>query len=108
MDLRVYYQKLKKLEQEITEPHVVVVSQETPDGGKAGQRTEVSRRAGARLVIEGRARLASAEEAAEYRNVSELTRQTAEQRAMAQKIQINVVSEADFRTVKSPAKTEKH
>lgn len=107
MDLRVYYQKLKKIEQEITDPHVVVISHETPDGGKANQKTEVSRHAAARLVVEGRARLASAEEAAEYRNAAEQSRQTAEQRAIAQKIQVNVVSEADFRTIKSPAKSEK-
>jgi len=108
MDLRAYYQKLKKLEQEITDPHVVVISHETPDGGKAGQRTEVSRRAAARLVIEGRAQLASPEEAAAYRNAAEQSRQTAEQRAMAQKIQVSVVSDADFRTIKSSTKGEKH
>jgi hypothetical protein len=108
MDLRVYYQKLKKLEQEITDPHVVVISHETPDGGKAGQKTEVSRSAAARLVLEGRARLATPEEAAEYRSAAEQSRQAAEQRAMAQKIQVNVVSEADFRTIKSSTKGEKH
>lgn len=108
MDLRVYYQKLKKLEQEITDPHVVVISHETPDGGKAGQKTEVSRSAAARLVVEGRAHLASAEEGAEYRSAAEQSRHSAEQRAIAQKIQVNVVSEADFRTIKGPAKGEKH
>ncbi len=34
MDLRMFYQKLRKIEQEIADPHVVVVSHETPDGGR--------------------------------------------------------------------------
>src|ERR1700687_4220379 len=104
MDLRMFYQKLRKIEQEIAEPHVVVVSNETPDGGRAGQKSEVSRNLAARLVVEGKARLASPEEGAEYRNLVDQARQNAEQQALAQKIQVNVVSEADFRMVKtSPA-----
>ena len=102
MDLRVFYQKLRKVEQEIADPHVVGVSNETPDGGRAGQKSEVSRNMAARLVVEGKARLASPEESAEFRSVIEQGRQEAEQRALAQKIQVNVVSEADFRMIKAP------
>ena len=43
MDLRVFYQKLRKIEEEIAESTVVVVSHETPDGGKAGRKAEVAR-----------------------------------------------------------------
>jgi len=102
MDLRMFYQKLRKVEQEIADPHVVVVSNETPDGGRAGQKSEVSRNMAAKLVVEGKARLASPQEGAEFRSVIEQGRQEAEQRALAQKIQVNVVSEADFRIVKAP------
>jgi len=107
MDLRVFYQKLRKIEQEIADPHVVVVSNETPDGGKAGQKTEVSRAGAARLILEGRARLATPEETSGYRGAVEQARQEAEQRAMAQKIQVNVVSESDFRAIKGATKLEK-
>ena len=62
MDLRVYFQKLRSIEANIPTSYVVVVSQETPDGGRAGVQTEVRREMAARLVIEGRARLASEEE----------------------------------------------
>ena len=91
-----------KIEQEIADPHVVVVSNETPDGGRAGQKSEVSRNMAAKLMVEGKARLASPEEGAEFRSVIEQARQQAEQRALAQKIQVNVVSEADFRMIKTP------
>ncbi len=90
MDLRMFYQKLRKIEQEITDPHVVVVSEETSDGGKAGQKAEVSRAIAARLIVEGRARL-----------------QDAQQRAMSEKVQLNVISDADLRAIKSAARPEK-
>ncbi len=67
MDLRNFYQKMRKLESQIPDAHVVVVSLETPDGGKAGRMTEVKRETAARLITEGRALLAGAEEAAEFR-----------------------------------------
>ena len=107
MDLRLFYQKLRKIEQEIPDPHVLVVSNETPDGGRAGQKSEVSRGLAAKLILEGRARLASVEEIAEYRAGVEQGRQEADQRAVAQKIQVNVVSEADFRAIKAASRPEK-
>lgn len=66
MDLRVFYQKLRNLEQEIATDHVVVVSLETADGGKPGVRTEVSRENAARMIVEGRCRLATKSETTEY------------------------------------------
>ena len=107
MDLRLFYQKLRKIEQEIPDPHVLVVSHETPDGGRAGQKSEVSRGLAAKLILEGRARLANPEEVAEYRAGVERGRQEADQRAAAQKIQVNVVSEADFRAIKTASRPEK-
>lgn len=107
MDLRVFYQKLRKIEQEIADEHVVVISEETPDGGHAGRKVEVARANAARLILEGRARLATLEEAADYRNAVEQARQDAEQRAAAQKIQLNVISEADVRAIKNAARQEK-
>ena len=107
MDLRLFYQKLRKIEQEIPDPHVLVVSHETPDGGREGQKSEVSRGIAAKLILEGRARLASPEEVAGYRAAVEQARHDADQRTMAQKIQVNVVSEADFRAIKNASRPEK-
>ncbi len=107
MDLRLFYQKLRKIEAEITDPHVLVVSNETSDGGRAGQKSEVSRSNAAKLILEGRARLAGAEEVVEHRTAVEQARQEADQRAMAQKIQVNVVSEGDFRAIKNASRPEK-
>lgn len=67
MDLRQYYAAVKLIENQISEPDVFVVSEATRDGGKAGVLSEVSRHAGARLVVERKARLATAEEREAYR-----------------------------------------
>src|ERR1700758_1621857 len=67
MDLRVYYQSIRKIEAEIKDPVVVGVSHATEDGGKAGIRTDVPKRLAAKLITEGKARLATAGEAAEFR-----------------------------------------
>lgn len=107
MDLRVFFQKLRKIEQEIVEPHVVVVSHETPDGGRAGQLSEVSRCNAARLILEGHAHLASAEQTAEFRAEAQRALVEAQQRQLAQKVQVNVISDADLRAMKSALRAEK-
>jgi len=79
MDLRVYYQKIRKLEAEIPDPFVVIVSRETPDGGKAGIKTDVPRSLAARLIVEGRADIASPEEAAQFQAERERDLRAAEE-----------------------------
>jgi hypothetical protein len=79
MDLRVYYQKIRTLEAELPDPFVVVVSRETTDGGKAGIKTDVPRRLAARLIVEGRADLASLEEAAQFKAERERDLKAAEE-----------------------------
>lgn len=66
MDLRVYYQKLRTIESEIQDPFPVVISRETTDGGKQGLRTQVPRSIAARLIVDGKVDLASADEAAQF------------------------------------------
>ena len=107
MDLRVFFQKLRKIEREIVDPHVVVVSHETPDGGREGQLAEVSRSNAARLILEGHAHLASAEEAAEFRAAARKALEEAQQRILAEKVQVNVISDADLRAMKNAARAEK-
>lgn len=93
MDLKRYYQELRQKEAEIEGTDIYVVSLDTPDGGKAGVVTQVPKRIGCKLIVEGRARLATAEE------VEKFEREEAEKRAefqnaeFARKIQVQVVAE---------------
>jgi hypothetical protein len=107
MDLRAFFQKLRKIEQEIVDAHVVMVSHETSDGGRAGQLAEVSRSTAARLILEGHAHLATAEQSAEFRNAAQKALEEARQRLIAERVQVNVISDADLRAMKSAARPEK-
>ena len=66
MDLRMYYQKVRELERSFKTTFPVVVSQETPDGGTAGVKTEVPIHVAARMIVDGQAVLASEKEAQEF------------------------------------------
>ena len=95
MDLRGYYSRIREVEGRLTDP-CVVVSLETPDGGRAGVRTEAPRRVAARMIIEGRARMASEDETHEYHQVREEARHEVEQVLAASRMQI-VVAPAEWR-----------
>jgi hypothetical protein len=84
-----------------------MVSNETPDGGRPGQLAEVSRSNAARLILEGHAHLASAEESAEFRAAARKALEEAQQRLLADKVQVNVISDADLRALKSASRAEK-
>ena len=59
MDLRQYYLAIQQVENTIQDNAVVVVSTATNDGGRAGTLSEVTRHAAARMVVEGKAVLAT-------------------------------------------------
>jgi polyphosphate kinase 2 (PPK2 family) len=66
MDLRQYYLAIQQVENTIQDNAVVVVSTATDDGGRAGTLSEVTRHTAARMIIEGRALLATDEQKAHY------------------------------------------
>lgn len=102
MDIRAYFQKKRQVESTIAEPFAVVISLETSDGGIAGTATEVSRTQAARLIVDGKARLADPDEVRQFHQQSEETRRAAEQRAAAGKMQVAVLSEQDLRCLRGP------
>ncbi len=77
MDLREYYRKIRQVEAGIRDEFVVIVSRATRDGGKAGVKTDVPRSLAAKLIVEEKAELASAEEAARFRRDAESRWKTA-------------------------------
>lgn len=105
MDLRIYYQKIHEVEKELPDA-VVVISLETGDGGKAGVFTEVSRRLAAKLVVEGRARVASQEETQKFRDQQVEAKREAEQAAAAGRVQVTVVP-SDWAPIKGGVRATK-
>ena len=98
MDLKVYYRKIRDVVAEIPDADVVMISRETPDGGRPGVATEVPRRLAAKLVVEGKARLANQEEVAEYRKMLQEANRKAEELAAANRIKVAIVSDSDLRS----------
>ncbi len=88
MDLRAYYRKIREVESTLNEPYVVLVSVATSDGGKAGIRTEVTRHIAARLIAEGKARLATHEEALSFHEDNEEAKKTFDQSVIASRVQV--------------------
>jgi hypothetical protein len=77
MDLREYYRKIRRNETEISDVSVVIASRATPDGGRAGVLNEVPRSVAARLIVEEKADLATADQAAGFRAETEARWKTA-------------------------------
>jgi hypothetical protein len=71
MDLLAYYEKIRKMEAAIDTVFAVVSSRATPDGGRAGVKTELPRAVAARLIVDGKADLADPEDAARFRTEAE-------------------------------------
>ncbi|MDX2181794.1 MAG: hypothetical protein SFV18_19530 [Bryobacteraceae bacterium] len=67
MDVKAYFQKIRSVEQSLGQGDAIVVSLDTNDGGRAGRAMELSRELAAKMIVDGRVRMASAEEAERHR-----------------------------------------
>ena len=67
MRLDEYFKKRKRLLKELPQGWILIVSEATADGGKAGKRSEVGRELAAHLIAEGRARAATPDEIEDFR-----------------------------------------
>ena len=107
MDIRVYFKKLQEVEQSIAEPWVVVVSNDTGNGGKAGVLSEVNRQVAARLLVSGKARLATEAEVETFKAEQAHQLADAEQARMAGRVQLAVLSDQELRALKSSLRPQK-
>lgn len=107
MNVKVYYQKLHSVEESIPGPHAVLVSLETPDGGRAGVMTEAPRRVAARLIVEGKARIASEEEAKAFQAEAAEVQRRAEEALMAERARLAAAVESAVRRPAEPGKGAK-
>jgi hypothetical protein len=95
MDLRSYYKKIRDAEATMPGVDCVLVSLETNEGGREGVRTEAPRNIAARLIAETRARLATDEEAAEFREGLRQARDQYERDEAARRVQIVMMPAKD-------------
>ncbi len=107
MDLRVFFQKVRQLEKELPGNHVVVVSTETPDGGRPGQTAEVAKAVAARMIVEGKARLATPEECAQRQSEVASGIETAKRRDLMGKAQVRLLSDSDIESLRTALRSPK-
>jgi hypothetical protein len=112
MDLKQYFRRLREIEESFIDKYPVVISLETPDGGKAGLIAETSRHVAAKMIVEGRAVLASSEQKTAYYEHQDATRKAAEKAELSKRVQVAIIADPDFQvqamgkknTGSSPAK----
>ena len=100
MNLTSYYQKIHEFESSIVAPFVVLVSHATDDGGKEGLLTEVPKAVAARMLAEGRGRLASEEVARDFQDKKAEAKRAADTEATANRMQVTLVPTADLMKTK--------
>lgn len=93
MDMKEYYDELKKMESEIEGRDIYVSSLATPDGGKAGIIMQVPKRQGCQMIAGKRARLATEEEVAAFLEAEAEKAARIECQSYAQRVQVQVVAE---------------
>ena len=96
MDLRHYFRKIRETEERLTEEFPLVTSRETAEGGKAGRVTEVSRAVAAKLLVEGKADIATPEERATYLLGQEEAKKASERAELARRVQVAIVTDTEL------------
>jgi hypothetical protein len=100
MDIREYFRKLRQAESEITGDYAVIVSTETPDGGKAGRVVEVTKAVAAHMIVDGRGRIATASEIKSFRaEMADLIEKEKAQQN-AGKVQVTILSGEQLRAIR--------
>jgi len=97
MDLKQYFRKIRQVEASLADTFPLVVSLETQDGGKPGLVSEISREEAAKMIVEGRAVLASEEEKELYREQQSRAKEAAEKAELAKRVQIAILSDRDLK-----------
>lgn len=92
MDVKGYFRRLREKEAELPDGDLVVVSEATADGGKAGVLSVVPKQIASRLLVEGRARLASEEEQRRFEREEKAAREAWQKLQEAQRIHVQLMN----------------
>jgi hypothetical protein len=98
---------MREIEGGLTEPYPVVISLETSDGGKPGMVCEVPRSVAAKMILEGRATLASVEQKELFLQQQETAKKTAEKAELARRLQVAIIADPDLQTTSIKAISKK-
>lgn len=97
MNLRTYYQNVKRIREGLPEPYTFLASLSTPNGGKEGIVTEVETSLAARMIADLTARPATGEEIAAYQADCQTLRAEAKEVELRSRLRVTLVNEPDIR-----------
>lgn len=97
MDVKQYYRKVREAEAQLTGEYLVVVSVATPEGGKSNVKTEVSRHTAAKLIAEGKVRVATDEESAAFHEANREALVRHKEEEAARRLQVMVIPSNELR-----------
>jgi hypothetical protein len=102
VDLRQYFKKIRDTEANLEEAFPLIVSLETPEGGKSGVVSEVSREIAAKMFVEGRAVLANDLERLDYYARQAATKKAADKADLSRRVQVAIITDPNFSPVPAP------
>ncbi len=97
MDVRQYFRKVREIEAALSEEYPVVISLETGDGGKAGLLSEVTKLNAAKMLVEGRAALATEDQRKQYFDQRDSAKQAADRTEAAKRLHLAIIEDASLR-----------
>lgn len=97
MNLRMYYQNVKKIREGLPGPYVYLTSLATPNGGKEGMVTEVESGVAARMIADGTARESTPEEVTAHLAECERLLAAAKEDELRSRLRITLVNDSDIR-----------
>ena len=106
MDLRQFFKKIREVEASLVEHFPLVSSLETGDGGKPGVLSEVPRCQAARMIVEGKARLASEEEKQVYIEQTAASRKYIDELESAKRLHVALLGPRSAATSDASKSTE--
>lgn len=100
MNLKEYFNEIYIQEVSIEDEFVFVISLATPNGGKAGVVSEVSRATAAKMIVDKTARLATPEETEEIRERQLEAKRQKDTAAIQARLRLAVQAEDELHTLK--------
>jgi len=100
MNLKEYFNEIYIQEVSIEDEFVLVISLATPNGGKAGVVSEVSRATAAKMIVDKTARLATPEETEEIRERQLEAKRQKDTAVIQARLRLAVQAEDELHTLK--------
>ena len=95
-----YYREITAQEAAIEKPFVLVISLQTPNGGRAGIESELNRVTAAKMIVDKQVRLATPEEVKRLRDDREEKQRQKDLASLQERVRMTRLAEDELRALK--------